>query len=334
MNPSTPPRRSSTAMRSGADRGTRPFAALPHDIAGRPDVTPTDKAVLLALLFWARDKAVCWPSDASIGSRIGRCPGTVQRALRRLESLGLIERRRADNVTGRELVLVWRRRATPEAPALSPPTPPAREEGEKEENTRRPRPGPAQGPAAAETGAEEPSLEDLRRWATGRDPVLRQIGLAALAERGASGPVHAPAGAAPAHEYVDRLAGDAQVAPLQPDRKQESLAVPLAAAEAAGHFDGVSAAGPALGVDRQAARRHGGVVSREPQQPGGLLEDRQKLVGGNGTRHGARAPGPGGEGGPGKIPDRGRRVSAGRGARPPWVEALARQIGVSAAMGG
>jgi len=36
-----------------------PFAQLPHDIAADPRLTPVDTRVLLALLFWARDKAAC-----------------------------------------------------------------------------------------------------------------------------------------------------------------------------------------------------------------------------------------------------------------------------------
>src|SRR5262245_54577883 len=89
-----------------------PFAQLPHDIAADPRLTPTDVRVLLALLYWARGKPSCWPSDRSIGLRVGRSVGTVQRSLRRLEALGLIDRRKVDsNPTGRELVLRWR--ATP-----------------------------------------------------------------------------------------------------------------------------------------------------------------------------------------------------------------------------
>src|SRR3954467_4886384 len=90
-----------------------PFAALPHDIAADPRLSPTDVRVLLALLFWARSSSSCWPSDPSIGCRIGRSVGTVQRALRRLVAFGLIERKLADNPTGRLIVLLWRQRSTP-----------------------------------------------------------------------------------------------------------------------------------------------------------------------------------------------------------------------------
>src|SRR3954467_13582145 len=90
-----------------------PFAALPHDIAADPRLTPTDVRVLLALLFWARSSPTCWPSDPSIGSRIGRSVGTLPRSPRRLVDLAPIGRRPDDNPTGRLIVLLWRRRATP-----------------------------------------------------------------------------------------------------------------------------------------------------------------------------------------------------------------------------
>jgi DNA-binding MarR family transcriptional regulator len=67
--------------------------------------------VLLSLLFYARSKAACWPSDATIGSRVGRSVSTVQRSLRRLQAIGMIERvpdQSEANRTGRRIVLVWR----------------------------------------------------------------------------------------------------------------------------------------------------------------------------------------------------------------------------------
>ena len=86
-----------------------PFAALPHYIAGDPKISPLGKAILLALLYWARAKDHCWPADASIAKRIGRSEATVQRGLRHLQDLGLIDRRRTHaNRTGRLIVLTWR----------------------------------------------------------------------------------------------------------------------------------------------------------------------------------------------------------------------------------
>ena len=142
----------------GADRGTRPghlepttghgrstprpFAALPHDLAGDPKITPLGKAVLLALLYWARSKDHCWPSDAAIGERVARSIGTIQRTLRHLEALELIRREKTTaNRTGRLIHLIWisaGARPGP-APALdhpqrqrSTPTSTALDEGNKD----------------------------------------------------------------------------------------------------------------------------------------------------------------------------------------------------------
>src|SRR3954453_7870695 len=89
-----------------------PFAQLPHDIAADPRLTPVDVRVVAALLFWARDKASCWPCDASIASRVGRAVATVQRSLRRLQALGFVRRDKVEpsdrNRTGRVIRLAWR----------------------------------------------------------------------------------------------------------------------------------------------------------------------------------------------------------------------------------
>ncbi len=89
-----------------------PFAQLPHDIAADPRLTPVDVRVVAALLFWARDKAACWPCDRSVAARVGRSVSTVQRALRRLQALGLVHRDKVPqtdaNRTGRILRLQWR----------------------------------------------------------------------------------------------------------------------------------------------------------------------------------------------------------------------------------
>jgi hypothetical protein len=69
-----------------------PFAQLPHDLAADPRLAPVDVRVIAALLFWARDKDSCWPCDRSIASRVGRSVSTVQRSLRRLQALGLVDR--------------------------------------------------------------------------------------------------------------------------------------------------------------------------------------------------------------------------------------------------
>jgi hypothetical protein len=142
-------------------RHKEPFAALPHHIAGDPEISPLAKAVLLALLYWARDKDHCWPADASIGKRVGRSPSSVQRALRQLQGRGLIDRHKTDaNRTGRIIHLTFRSRTDERAPSpvVGPPRPAGlRDEGDvivkaeapKEATGQTPeRPRPAPAPAA------------------------------------------------------------------------------------------------------------------------------------------------------------------------------------------
>jgi len=236
---------------------SEPFASLPHFIAGDPAISPTEKAVLLALLFWCRGKAVCWPSDASIGARVGRCPGTVQRCLRRLQALGLIDRRRvATNPTCRELVLRWR--ATPATPALDPPAPSARDESEKGEKSRTPRAGRLVTPAAEER--KEPDRAELERWASGRDPVLRSIGRAALAELGGR---PAEGSFPPSHED-DRPAAPAPT-PRSPAERSTAPPTPIHPPRrrrtSYGRPGGVPAWVRALGLD--AERGNGPLFRRE-----------------------------------------------------------------------
>ena len=109
-------------------RQTVGFAALPHDIAADPRLSPTDLRVLAALLYYARQDPSCYPSDASIAARVHRHPGTVRRALRRLEDLGYIRREftRA-NPTGRLIHLTCKE---PDWPRPVPaPTPERRRTG-------------------------------------------------------------------------------------------------------------------------------------------------------------------------------------------------------------
>ena len=104
------------ADRTGGEcaRGTQyktsiPFAAIPHDIAADPRLSPTDLRVLAALFYFARADASCWPCDNSIAARVHRHPGTVRRSLRRLEDLGYIRREPSrENPTGRLIHLTCR----------------------------------------------------------------------------------------------------------------------------------------------------------------------------------------------------------------------------------
>ena len=104
------------ADRTGGEcaRGTQyktsiPFAAIPHDIAADPRLSPTDLRVLAALFYFARADASCWPCDNSIAARVHRHPGTVRRSLRHLEDLGYIRREPSwENPTGRLIHLTCR----------------------------------------------------------------------------------------------------------------------------------------------------------------------------------------------------------------------------------
>ena len=111
---STPAAAPRTGRRESAPRGTQykasiPFAAIPHDIAADPRLSPTDLRVLAALFYFARADASCWPCDNSIAARVHRHPGTVRRSLRRLEDLGYIRRQPSrENPTGRLIHLTCR----------------------------------------------------------------------------------------------------------------------------------------------------------------------------------------------------------------------------------
>src|SRR5512135_3392627 len=105
-----------------------PFAALPHDIAADPRLSPTDLRVLAALFYFARADPSCWPGDEAIATRVHRHPGTVRRALRRLEDLGYLRREfTRENPTGRLIHLTCKE---PDWPRPVPaPTPVRRRTG-------------------------------------------------------------------------------------------------------------------------------------------------------------------------------------------------------------
>ena len=111
---STPAAAPRTERGKSAPRGTRyktsvPFAAIPHDIAADPRLSPTDLRVLAALFYFARADTCCWPCDHSIAARVHRHPGTVRRSLRHLEDLGYIRRLPSqENPTGRLIHLICR----------------------------------------------------------------------------------------------------------------------------------------------------------------------------------------------------------------------------------
>ena len=106
-----------------------PFAAIPHDVAADPRLTPTDLRVLATLLFYARQKTICYPSDDAIAARVHRHPGTVRRSLKRLEDIGYLHREflppSPANPTGRLIHMTcmepdWPRPNQTTAPAPTP----------------------------------------------------------------------------------------------------------------------------------------------------------------------------------------------------------------------
>ena len=109
--PAAAPRigRGESAPRGTQSKTSIPFAAIPHDIAADPRLSPTDLRVLAALFYFARADASCWPCDNSIAARVHRHPGTVRRSLRRLEDLRYIRREPSwGNPTGRLIHLTCR----------------------------------------------------------------------------------------------------------------------------------------------------------------------------------------------------------------------------------
>ena len=115
MTPSTTkhtsPVPAGTCTAAPARRQIPPFAAVPHDVAADPRLTPTDLRVIAALLYYACSKPMCYPSDAGIAERVHKHPGTVRRCLKRIEDLGYIRREfvtaTPDNPTGRLIHLTF-----------------------------------------------------------------------------------------------------------------------------------------------------------------------------------------------------------------------------------
>ncbi len=127
------------AASPGRRRWTAP--ALPRDpglddLLADPNLGSTAKTIAAALVkHWAWSKDHCWPSDATVATKVGRSVGHVQRCMRRLEQAGWLRRERTDEVpNGRRLWLLWRcdgGRAGAQpgpAPARDPGAAPARDE--------------------------------------------------------------------------------------------------------------------------------------------------------------------------------------------------------------
>ena len=110
-------------------RVTVPFAPLPHALLNDPRLN--DKAVRVAacLLWYAREKPYCWPSNGAIGVRLGCCARTAQNALRALKAAGWVRLEQTkDYRTNRRIWLAWREpvepsRARPRGPKKFSPRP-------------------------------------------------------------------------------------------------------------------------------------------------------------------------------------------------------------------
>jgi hypothetical protein len=243
-----------TRATSGAStRHKEPFAALPHHIAGDPRVSPLAKAVLLALLYWARGKDHCWPADASIGRRVGRSVATVQRALRQLQGRGLIDRRKTDaNRTGRIIVLTFRSRTDegPSRSAVRPPRPASlRDEGDvtvkrsdagreiPNQMPERPRPDPVAEPSARPLASVLAQvLEQVRRPSAAEPPAGPPPVSAPVLPRPPAATLRPPRVASCGRETArvpDAIAGSAPPPASPPAAAETTPAVPLTPAEQA-----------------------------------------------------------------------------------------------------
>ena len=193
----------------------RPYAKLPHDIAADHRLLPIDVRLLLALVFFARDRDTCWPSDNTLGGRIGRSRPTVQRRLRHLEALGLIVREKTDaNPTGRLIRTLWRTRETPPVSPTAPaPRSPVRHElgtGEKDSSAP-PSGGQRQGPPTPPRAmtAEQVKAHYAGWLANPENDPLRRLAERRLAEalKAASEPSKVVRPAAPPWQRPKRRGG-------------------------------------------------------------------------------------------------------------------------------
>lgn len=88
-----------------------PFAKMPHGLASDIRLSPTDRVVAAALLFWACDKATADMANKSLASYVGVSIPTIERSVKALVHLGYITtetvKPTAANMTGRVVRLRW-----------------------------------------------------------------------------------------------------------------------------------------------------------------------------------------------------------------------------------
>jgi hypothetical protein len=78
------------------------FTLIPVSWLEHPEVGPDEIAVLVVLAHHANPAGQCWPSQARVGSMLGRSRSWVSDVIARLVLLGLIERRRRRSASGGE----------------------------------------------------------------------------------------------------------------------------------------------------------------------------------------------------------------------------------------
>ena len=122
MNPSTtrttPPAATPRTGRGESTPQTLPFSALPHDLRKDPQLVGNQTAIVLAatLLEYARAKAYCYPTNATLAADMGCCVSTIQNALAALRAAGWVRLELGSNQpNGRRIWLTWRCGSAPPA---------------------------------------------------------------------------------------------------------------------------------------------------------------------------------------------------------------------------
>jgi hypothetical protein len=116
--------------------GRKPYSSLPDPLRDDPTIPPAAKSLLLILAGFAWGaRPACWPSDRTLGARLGRSIPTVRRWLAWLAGRGLIARYPADNATGREIALPWKLGIGAGRPSVENERPPVRNRADPRSNS-------------------------------------------------------------------------------------------------------------------------------------------------------------------------------------------------------
>ncbi len=166
-----------TTATSKQDLPAVPFARFPHALAADKRLSPTERLIGSALLFWAWDRPTASMSNRSLANYLGVSLSVVERGLRALARLGYIVcesvRATASNATGRIVHLAW-----VESPTVLPAGPDRRAlEGAAEKGT-----SPATGGPVSEAG-EAPSLATGGASSPGTDKEDRLVKTAKSLEK-------------------------------------------------------------------------------------------------------------------------------------------------------